>query len=179
MNYALKHVIRRLISGSSDVLNCTGTQSLEQPLGESSSGEPLTVEDIVPDESSAAAFEEIEQLEEYTALYQAVERLPIGKRGIIVERYFLNMTFCEIGRRHNISTTYASQLHGAAIDLLRYGKEGEQLRKIYYENGEALTKPQKRIAEPRTIKHKGLTAFKRTGTSEIEDYVLRLLSRSE
>lgn len=179
LNYALKHVIRRLLSGGSDVLNQPGTQSLDQPLGENSTGEPLTVEDIVTDERAAAVFENIEQLEEYNALYQAVERLPIGKREIIVERYFLNMTFCEIGRRHNISTTYASQLHGAAIDLLRYGKEGEQLRKIYYENGEALPKPQKSIAETRTIKHKGLTAFKRTGTSEIEDYILRLLSSSE
>lgn len=36
---ALKRVIRDLLSGSSDVLNLAGTQSLEQPLGENSEGD--------------------------------------------------------------------------------------------------------------------------------------------
>lgn len=179
LNYSLKHVIRRLLSGSGDVLNCAGTCSLEQPLGDGTDGESLLVEEIVPDESAAAGFEEIERLEEYNALYQAVEQLPNVKREIIVERYFLNMTFGEIGKRHNFSAAYARQLHSDAIDLLRYGKEGEPLRKIYYENGEALPKPLKRVDKPRVIRHKGLAAFRRSGTSEIEDYVVWLLSHSK
>ena len=41
LNYGLKRVIRGLLSGDADVLNQPGTQSLEQPLSESSEGDSL------------------------------------------------------------------------------------------------------------------------------------------
>lgn len=119
LNYALKNVIRGMLSGGSDVLNQAGTMSLEQPLGESDSGEPLLVADIVPDERAAAVYEDIERLDEYTALYEAVDLLPPDLRGIIREYYFEQLTFKQIGERHNFSLDRAYQLHNKAIKELR------------------------------------------------------------
>lgn len=119
LNYALKNVIRGLLSGGSDVLNQTGTMSLEQPLGESVEGDQLLVANVVSDDSAAAEYERIERLDEYSALYEAITRLPPDMRVIIREHYFERLTFKQIGARHDISPDRANQLHNKAIRELR------------------------------------------------------------
>lgn len=172
LNYGLKHVVRSLLSGGSDVLNQPGTQSLEQPLGESSSGEPLTIEDIVPDESAAAVYEEIERLDEYKALYEAVDSLPDIERSVIIEHYFKNLSFVKIGKLHGFTSSRAEQAHKRAIWLLRRGRTGRRLFEIYGSEYKCSFN-----GSIRTPKHKSVQAFKRSHTSEIEDYVIWLLSR--
>lgn len=128
LNYALKNVIRDMLSGSSDVLNLVGTQSLEQPLGESDSGEPLLIADIIPDENAAAVYGEIERLDEFNALYEAVDNLPPNLREIIREYYFKQRTFKQIGERHGFSLDRAYQLHNKAIGELR---KNRALKAVY------------------------------------------------
>lgn len=174
LNYALKHVIRALLSGGCDVLNMSNTQSLESPIGTNENGDAQLLCDVLEDENAGNAFEEIEQRFEYTALYKAIEQLPKDERKIIIEHYFRNMSFAEIGKLYGIPAARVYQKHNAALDMLKYGKEGEFLRK-FYNDGAALPKREK----PSGIKRKGLAAFKRSGTSEIEDYVVWLLSHSK
>lgn len=159
LGYALKHVIRDLLSGS-DVLSQSGTQSLEKPLGESNSGEPLAVEDIVPDIRAAAAYEQIERLDEYNVLYAAVDELPPDLRDVICWYYFEGLTYQQIGERNGYSKERARQLNINALRLLR---NDEKLRSVYGED----------YGFFRNARHKGLAAFRASGTSEIEDYVLR------
>lgn len=119
LNYALKNVIRGLLSGSNDALNRLDTQSLEQPLGEGNDGESILVGDIVPDERATAVYEDIERLDEYTALHKALDSLPPDLREIIREYYFEQLTFKQIGEQHGFSLDRAYQLHNKAIRELR------------------------------------------------------------
>lgn len=119
LNYALKNVIRGMLSGSSDALNRLDTQSLEQPLDENSDGESLLVGDVVPDEHAAAVYEEIERIDGYTALYEAIDALPPNLREVIREHYFERLTFKQIGEQFGISPDRAYQLHNKALRELR------------------------------------------------------------
>jgi len=119
LSYALKNVIRGMLSGSADALNRSETQSLEEPLGEGKDGEPLLLEDIVPDERAAAVYEDIERRNGYTALYEAVDCLPSDLREVVQEYYFEELTFKQIGEQHGFSLDRAYQLHNKAIRELR------------------------------------------------------------
>ncbi len=119
LNYALKNVIRGLLSGSNDALNRLDTQSLEQPLGEGNDGDPILVGDIVPDERAEAVYEDIERLDEYTTLHKALDSLPPDLREVIREYYFEQLTFKQIGERLGFSLDRAYQLHNKAIRELR------------------------------------------------------------
>lgn len=162
LGYALKHVIRDLLSGS-DVLSQSGTQSLEQPLTEDKDGEQLLVGDVIPDERAATAYEQIGRLDEYNVLYAAVDELPPDLRDVIREHYFEQMTYQQIGERHGYSGQNARAMHDRAIRELRKGKRGAKLRSVYGAD----------YGLHSTAKHKGLAAFRTSGTSEVEDYVLR------
>lgn len=119
LNYALKNVIRGMLSGSSDALNRLDTQSLEQPLDENSDGESLLVGDVVPDEHAAAVYEEIERIDGYTALYEAIDALLPDLREVVREHYFEGLTFKQIGEQFGISLDRAYQLHNKALRELR------------------------------------------------------------
>lgn len=131
LTYALKRIIRGLLSGSSDVLNLAGTQSLEQQLGESSEGDSLLVGDVVPDEYAAAVYEDIERLDEYNVLYEAIDSLPDVERRVIIEYYFKGFSFAKIGRLHGFTRMRATQAHKRAIWLLRRGRTGRALYEVY------------------------------------------------
>lgn len=130
LNYALKHVVRGLLSGS-DVLNRSDTKSLEQPLAENRDGEALLIGDIIPDERAAAAFEKIERLDEYRPLYNAIDSLTEIGRSVILEYYFNGLTYKQIGERHALSAERVRQLHNEAIRALQHGEQSETLRSIY------------------------------------------------
>lgn len=159
LNYALKHIIRDLLSGS-DVLNQAGTESLEKPLGESDSGEPLTIGDTVADERATAVYEDIERSDEYNVLYEAIDSLPQDYRELIVEYYFKGYTYKRIDEKHGRSNGSSRQLLHKALRALRSGERWERLRSVY--------------GAEYSVKHKSLAAFRSSGTSEIEDYVLRV-----
>ncbi len=159
LNYALKRILRGLLSGGSDVLNQSGTESLNKPLGESSDGEPLLVGDIVPDERAVAAYEDIERLDEYTILYEAIDALPSELRDVIRTYYFEGLTYQRIGELHGYSADRARQIVRVALQRLR---NNPKVRAAYAEDYTC-----------HSIRHKGLAAFLSSGSSEIEDYVMR------
>lgn len=159
LNYALKHVIRCLLSGGADVLNQTGTMSIEQPLIDNSEGGTLLVGNVVPDERAAAVYEDIDRLDEFNVLYEAVDSLRPDLRDVIREHYFDGLTLKQIGERHRYSIEWARQKLRGALKALRSGKLGAKLRSVY---GAAYG-----------VRHKGLAAFKSSRTSEIEDYIFR------
>lgn len=165
LNYALKSVIRGLLSGGADVLNQSGTQSLEQPLAEDRDGGVLYVGDTISDERAAAAYEEIKRRDEYRALYAAVDALPWVQREVIIEHYFKGLTRVQIAAVHRCTELEARSILQKALRALRSGETGKKLREIYSEDYGVYG-----------VRHKGLAAFKCSGTSEIEDYVYRRLS---
>lgn len=172
LNYALKHVIRGLLSSGADVLNQPGTQSLEQPLGENSEGDALLVGDTIADERAAAVYEDIDRLDEYNVLYEAIDSLPDIERNVIIEHYFKGLTFSKIGRLHGFTRSRAEQAHKRAIWLLRRGQTGRKLFDLYGSGCKCSFDGSIRIA-----KHKSVQAFKRSRTSEVEEYVIWLLSK--
>lgn len=119
LNYALKNIIRGLLKGENDALNRLDTQSLDQPLGEGNDGDSLLVEDIIPDERAAAVYENVERLDEYTALHKAIDSLPPDLREVVREHYFEGLTFQQIGERLGLSRDRAWQLHNKALAELR------------------------------------------------------------
>lgn len=160
-----RYIIRGLLKHGSDVLNQSGTRSLEQPIAENEAGEQLLVEDTVQDVRAVKAFEEIERLDEYKALYEAVDSLPDEQREIIIEHYFKGLTYQQIGELHGFTLDRVRHRHSRALISLGSGEIGTRLREIYGAD----------YGMYDYARHKGLKAFRSSGTSEIEDYVLRRL----
>lgn len=159
LNYALKRIIRALLSGGNDVLNRAQTQSLEMPIGEDKDGSPLLIEDITPDKRAEEALEDVERLDEYKPLYAAIDSLQAERRDVIREHFFEGLTYSQIEERHGLTKGTAVRTLNKALRDLRSGKTGAKLRSLYgSDNG---------------VRHKGLAAFKSSGTSEIEDYIFR------
>lgn len=167
LNYAIKHVVRRLMNNR-DVLSQSGTMQFDQPIGEDKDGGELLLSDIVPDEQAVLAFEQTERADEFQPLYEAVDSLPKQERDIICERYFDGLTLGQIAERLGVTKQAVYTLERNALRLLRIGKTGRLLRQIYGDE-----------YAPRVhCQHKGLAAFLSSGSSEVEDYVLRKLSGS-
>lgn len=163
LNYALKRVIRGLLGGASDVLNQSGTMSLDQPIGEDKDGGELLLGDTVADDSTAAVFEEIEGHGQYVPLHQAVDSLPPELREVIRDYYFKGLSYKQIGERHGYSLEYTRQLRNRALRKLG---NNMQLRRLYGAD----------YGFHSTTRHKSLAAFLTSGTSEVEDYVMRRLA---
>lgn len=161
-----------MLSSGSDVLNQQRTQSLEQPLVDNSEGDTLLVGDVVPDERAAAVYEDIDRLDEYNVLYEAIDSLPDVERSVIIEHYFKGFTFAKISRLHGFTRSRAEQTHKRAIWLLRRGKTGRKLFDLYGSGCKCSFDGSIRVA-----KHTSLHSFKRSHTSEVEDYVIWLLSK--
>mgnify|MGYP001025064211 FL=1 len=172
LTYALKRVIRDMLSSGSDVLNQQRTQSLEQPLVDNSEGDTLLVGDVVPDERAAAVYEDIDRLDEYNVLYEAIDSLPDVERSVIIEHYFKGFTFAKISRLHGFTRSRAEQTHKRAIWLLRRGKTGRKLFDLYGSGCKCSFDGSILVA-----KHTSLHSFNRSHTSEVEDYVIWLLSK--
>lgn len=174
LNYALKHVIRDLLSGSSDALNQSGTMSLEQPISEDKDGGVLLLGDTIEDETAAQEYERIDRLDEFKPLHEAVDSLPDTERNVIQMRFFEGLTLSKAGERLGLSYQRVKQLESDALKLLRSGKTGKLLRDIY---GDEYA-PRRHYAPLMYAQHKGLAAFRSSGSSEVEDFVLRRLARS-
>ncbi len=171
LNYALKHTIRGLYSGKDDALNQAATMSLEQPIGEDKDGGVLTVADTVADDTAAQIFEEIDRYDEFSLLRRAIGELPGIHRDVIKLYYFKGLKLREVGEQLGISFQRVRQIEGEALRRLRYGKMGRRLYEIYSEEYGYHHR------EYTAASHKGLAAFRSSGTSEIEDHALRSIIR--
>lgn len=159
LSYALKRIVRGLLSGS-DVLNQASTESLSQPIGMDKDGEPLLVEDVVADDTAAAELEKIERRDEYAALYEAIDDLPPDLKNVIQAYYFEGLTYRQVGERYGYDPEHARRLNVTALKILR---KNSKLQRVYREE----------YGFHNTVRHKSLSAFLSSGTSEIEDYVMR------
>lgn len=160
-----RHVVRRLLNNK-DVLSQSGTMQFDQPIGEDKDGGELLLSDIVPDEKAALTFEQAERADEFKLLHEAVDSLPEQERAIIRLRYFDGLTLGQIAEQRGVAKQAVIKLERKALRLLRIGKTGRLLRQIYGDE-----------YAPRVhCHHKGLSAFLSSGSSEVEDYVLRRLS---
>ncbi len=163
LNYALKRVVRDLLGCATDVLNRSGTMSLDQPIGEDKDGGELLLGDTVADDSAAAALEEIEGHGQFVPLHKAVDSLPPELREVIREYYFKGLSYKQIGERHGCSIEYTRQLRNQALRKLRNNRKLWELYGAVY-------------GFHSTARHKSLAAFLTSGTSEVEDYVMRRLA---
>lgn len=186
--YQFKQVLRKLLNGA-DVLDRIDTKSFDAPMTDEE--DAPTRGDITPDPESGAGFDRVDMLvwrntelfsyrtsnnlrqtSYYAPLHKALDSLPDVERNIIIEYYFKNFSFTKIGKLHGFTKSRAYQAHKRAIWLLRHGQTGRRLFEIYGSEYKCSFNGSIRIP-----KHKSVQAFKRSHTSEIEDYVIWLLSR--
>ncbi len=131
LNYSMKNVIRNMLKGKADVLNLPDNKSLDEPLKGKDGERDTVLSDAIPDENCAAPFEIRGSSGEFEPLYRAVRSLPDKERAVIIEYYFNNKTFAEIGKTLSISRARAQAIKTNAIFLLRSGETGRMLREIY------------------------------------------------
>lgn len=149
----------------SDALNSINTVSLDQPLGADSDNSEFSLSDTVPDEYAEQMYDVIDKSDRYQALYDAVASLPDLERKVIRCRYFDEMSAKQSGAELGISSARIRRLENNALKLLRSGATGEALLRIY---GDEF----KQHYHMGYSRHKGLSAFRISGSSEVEDYVL-------
>lgn len=75
-------------------------------------GDPITLIDMIPDDSEAAWFDKI-------ALQDAIDRLNERERLIVYLRYFKDQTQAEVAKRLGISQVQVSRLEKKIIALIR------------------------------------------------------------
>lgn len=165
LDYAIKNTLRSLLNGKTDVLNQKNTESLDQPLSADSDNNEFTLSDTVPDQRAAQQYDVIDGSDRYRALYDAVDSLPDMERRVIHCRYFDEMSVKQSGSLLGISPDKVRRLENNALKLLRSGVTGETLFRIYGDE----FKLRYRMGYSR---HKGLSAFRTSGSSEVDDYVL-------
>lgn len=157
-NYQFKQVLRGLLSGT-DALNQANTQSMEEPLaGEE---DDLILADMIADPTAGDGYEQADMSDYYTPLHQAVESLDPADRRIIEMRFFSDpsqlMSYSELGERlGGISIEAARQKVNTALNKLRHGRTGRQLRALYGDD-----------FAPHTFSC-SLTAFKHNRASGVE-----------
>ena len=168
--YQFKQVLRKLLNGA-DVLDRIDTKSFDDPMTDEE--DAPTRGDITPDPESGAGFDRVDMSDYYAPLHKALDSLPDVERNILIEYYFKNFSFTKIGKLHGFTKSRAYQAHKRAIWLLRHGQTGRRLFEIYGSEYKCSFNGSIRIP-----KRKSVQAFKRSHTSEIEDYVIWLLSRN-
>lgn len=168
LNYAIKNTLRGLLRGKADTLNQSGTVSLDQPVSSEDDSSEFCLSDIVSDERAAQEYTRIDELDKFKALHDAVDSLPDRERNVIHFRYFDELTLKQSGEKLGISLDGVRRIEANALRLLRTGKIGDMLREIY---GDEYS-PRYFVGYSR---HKGLAAFRTSGSSEVEDYVLHRL----
>lgn len=119
--------------------------------------------DTVADDSTAAAFAEIEERGRFVPLHHAVDGLPQELRDVIREYYFMGLSYKQIGERHGYGEDYARRLRNKALRRLQ---NNTALRRCYGAD----------YGLYNYSRHKSLASFLSSGTSEVEDYVMRRLA---
>lgn len=169
LHYQLKHHIRGILKPG-DLLNRTETRSLDAPL-DTEEEDSNSLHDITPDPESGKALAAFEQRESYALLHEAVSLLPGGLKEVIKSRYFEELTLDQIGERLGKSRERVRQLERSALDALRRGPMGRKLRDAYLDDLRTNHAPLDFRAL--AYRHKGISAFLSSRSSEVEDAILR------
>ncbi len=146
----LKGAVRRLIT--SDVLNTSS--SLDEPI-ETLDGE-MSLAEVIADVDSAQPFEDVETADLYRELHAIVDELPERESKVINDNYFSGKSLSDTAEEMNVSTERVRQIKVSALRELRRSKNI------------------RRLSDITPYRHKTLSAFKTTHTSEVEDYVEKI-----
>ncbi len=132
--------------------------SLNAPIRTEDSDD-LEIGDTIPDEHAEELFESVEEEEIKRVVRAAVDSLPIQYKHVITAYYFEGKTYTAIGGNNGKSSyNQARRLCSQGLRRLRRIKS---LRWLYEEY------------ERPAYSYKGITAFNSSGTSSVEDSVIR------
>ncbi len=127
-----KNAIRELF-GNKNPLN--SADSLDR-LIDTEDKDSGTVGDLVPDQTAAEAFEEIEESSVAAVVRSAVEELPDMERDIIKSKYFDGNTQTSTADKIGLSAERVRQIEKSALHKLRRNKEilrlGDELGYLSY-----------------------------------------------
>lgn len=161
----LKQVIRKIVKPK-DLLNREETRSLDEPL-DIEEGESDTLHDVTADPTSGDKIAEFDQRESYALLHKAVSLLPGGLKEIIKLIYFDGLTLKAIGEQQGKSIEAVRQAERRALNMLRRGPISRKLKDAYFDD--IRTMHEFPLAADLAYRHKGLSAFRTSGTSTVED----------
>lgn len=164
LHLQLKHRIRALW-GRGDVLN-REPLSLDEPL-EDETTECDTLHDLIGDPQSGRAIAAFDERQSYALLHEAVSLLPGGLKEVIILRFWKKQTLDQIGEQLGKSRSYIRIMESQALNKLRRGPIGRKLKQAYYD--EVKTTHNFIDLDGLAYKHKGLSSFRTTHSSVVED----------
>ena len=165
LNLQLKCRIRDILR-LKDPLNREDTRSLDAPL-EDENEDSDTLHDVTADPTSGALIAAFDQRESYRLLHEAVSLLPGGLKEVIKLLYFENLTLKQVGERQGRSIEAVRQSERRALNMLRRGPISKKLRDTYFDDIRTLHEFP--LDVDLAYRHKGLSAFRSSRTSVVED----------
>jgi RNA polymerase sigma factor (sigma-70 family) len=131
-----------------------GALSMDAPIG--AEGDTLTLADTVEDDSLPEITESLEAQDMRREVWQAVDALPDQQAHVISENYFTSRTLQQIADGEGLSVSRVQAIKTKAFRGLRRNRT---IRNLYNDCA---------------YFHKGLTAFKTSFSSVVEDAVLKI-----
>ena len=165
LNLQLKCRLRSILR-LKDPLNREDTRSLDAPL-EDENEDSDTLHDVTADPTSGALIAAFDQRESYRLLHEAVSLLPGGLKEVIKLLYFENLTLKQVGERQGRSIEAVRQSERRALNMLRRGPISKKLRDTYFDDIRTLHEFP--LDVDLAYRHKGLSAFRSSRTSVVED----------
>ena len=165
LNLQLKRRLRSILR-LKDPLNREDTRSLDAPL-EDENEDSDTLHDVTADPTSGALIAAFDQRESYRLLHEAVSLLPGGLKEVIKLLYFENLTLKQVGERQGRSIEAVRQSERRALNMLRRGPISRKLRDTYFDDIRTLHEFP--LDVDLAYRHKGLSAFRSSRTSVVED----------
>lgn len=133
---------------------------LDKPMTDDANSDPLV--EIIPDSYAEAQFKAVEERlyreQLHEALEQAMAAIPENRAEILRQRYFEGKTLAEVGESKGTTTEYIRQMENYAIRDMRKPQSKRYLNEF---------------ADHNYFRGTGLGAFRHTGMSSEEIYVIR------
>ena len=133
---------------------------LDKPMTDGANSDPLS--EIIPDQYAAATMEAVEERlyreQLHKALEQAMAEIPANRAEVLRQRYFEGKTLAEVGESRGTTPEYIRQIEHYAIRDMRKPQSKRYLNEF---------------ADHNYFRGTGLGAFRHTGMSSEELYVIR------
>lgn len=133
---------------------------LDKPMSDDANSDPLS--EIIPDSYAEAQMKTVEELlyreQLHKALEQAMAEIPANRAEILRQRYFEGKTLAEVGESKGTTSAYIRQMEWYAIRDMRKPQSKRYLNEF---------------ADHNYFRGTGLGAFRNTGMSSEEMYVIR------
>lgn len=133
---------------------------LDKPMSDDANSDPLS--EIIPDSYAEAQMKAVEELlyreQLHEALEQAMAEIPADRAEVLRKRYYEGKTLAEVEESRGTTTEYIRQLENYAIRDMRKPQSKRYLNEF---------------ADHNYFRGTGLGAFRHTGMSSEELYVIR------